>query len=356
MAHFITRMTVHTGVHGQSIDVETPFTQRSLIRRYSFALRFFLTLALLAWLVYQVDVRAALDLWLNVSPGWLAFSIAIMATARVGRCTSWAQILKLSGFARPGLYSRLIRLYFAGGFVGAVFPSSATADAMRVLLAQRLLRASLGELTASAFLLNALTCLAACTVGLIGIGLLLMEADLGHLDFLPTAAAVFGGFFIAIAGLCAAAAWISRNLPNRVWPIQVPVKVRLFVEELFAVLSRLKQPVRHLPPLLALAILALLCVVLSMIGLGIGLGIAVPFAAYVVAVPLTMMVSLLPASVLGFGALQLFHVYFFRYFGIEETEALAISALQTTVAVGIHIALGAGFFCSLKGCDKSSDE
>jgi hypothetical protein len=48
-----------------------------------------------------------------------------------------------------------------------------------------------------------------------------------------------------------------------------------------------------------------------------------------------------PASILGFGAMQAFHVLYFGYFGVEASAALVMSALYTTAAVGIHLTVGA---------------
>jgi len=60
-----------------------------------------------------------------------------------------------------------------------------------------------------------------------------------------------------------------------------------------------------------------------------------------VAVPLAAVVSTIPASILGFGAMQAFHVLYFTEFGAGQSQALAVSTLYTMMSVGTHLVFGA---------------
>ena len=68
--------------------------------------------------------------------------------------------------------------YFAGGFLGAVVPSSASTDVLRAYLSQRALGGHGPACAASVLTLNGLGWFAGCLLGLAGIALLALGRDL----------------------------------------------------------------------------------------------------------------------------------------------------------------------------------
>jgi uncharacterized membrane protein YbhN (UPF0104 family) len=61
--------------------------------------------------------------------------------------------------------------------------------------------------------------------------------------------------------------------------------------------------------------------------LGLGLGIAVPFAYYLLVMPLGLLTLLLPVSVSGFGVPQGVIVWLLRPMGVDDALAFALSTL-----------------------------
>jgi hypothetical protein len=61
--------------------------------------------------------------------------------------------------------------------------------------------------------------------------------------------------------------------------------------------------------------------------LGIGLGLAVPYAYYVLFMPLGLLMLLLPISISGFGVPQGVIVWLLRPMGVPDAQSFALSTL-----------------------------
>ena len=302
--------------------------------------RLVVTAAILWWLVRRVDLSQVWDQVRGTNLSWLSYAVVLSLAQRVARSINWGQLLKTRGVRLPHLQWRLLQLYFAGGFLGALVPSSLTADAIRMVLARRLLGENMGTLTATALLLNAVTWCAACLVGFAGLALLAQQGELP--EALPRAGMVF---LVISAGLALAYGLVSAFqsalvASMRRWghPLH---RTRQFLRRLLSALVVHEDQKASVRTTIVYAIGAQLFGVFSLAVLGRAVGMDVPAAAYLVAIPLSGIASLVPASVLGFGAVQVLHVVLFRSFGAPESTVLAVSALYTVTAVGTHVVIGA---------------
>jgi hypothetical protein len=304
------------------------------------ALRILVAAAIFWWLFSRVNIANVREQLAKTHVAWVVAAVTLMFIQRVSRCFNWAQLLHGLGVRVPMLRWNLVQVYFAGGFLGAVVPSSASADAIRTLLVKRLFGGPLSGFAATVVLLNAMTWSAACTVGLFGIAVL----SLGHEMRGPLASV--GVLFVVVTvvigiayAMLRAHRGVAIGLLRRLglsfhW-------LREFIRRFLKALLLMEQEDVRVMPVLATAVVAQVLSVVSLALLGSAVGIVVPFGAYLVAAPLSAIVGLVPASILGFGAMQAFHVLYFGYFGIEAPAALVMSALYTTAAVGIHLTVGA---------------
>jgi uncharacterized membrane protein YbhN (UPF0104 family) len=305
-----------------------------------------ITVTILWWLIRRIDLGLVWDQVRGTNLLWLAYAFALSLGQRVTRSVNWGQLLEARGVRLPGLQWRLLQLYFAGGFLGALFPSSVTADAIRMVLARRLLGENMGTLAATALLLNAVTWVAACVVGFSGLALLLLQGE-----YPRELTRVSIAFLVISAGLAIAYSLLvvfqSRLVASmRGWrrPLH---RIRQFLRRLLSALVVHGDQQGSVRRTIVYAIGAQLFGVLSLGALGQAVGMDVPTAVYLVAIPLSGVASLLPASVLGFGAVQVVHVVLFRSFGASEATALAVSTLYTVKAVGLQIVIGAAvLLCS----------
>jgi hypothetical protein len=74
------------------------------------------------------------------------------------------------------------------------------------------------------------------------------------------------------------------------------------------------------------------------------LGLDVPFAVWMVLVPLTRIVALVPVSIADFGLIQAAHVWVLALFGVPASQAFALSALFAVEGLIIHSTLGSAAF------------
>jgi uncharacterized membrane protein YbhN (UPF0104 family) len=84
---------------------------------------------------------------------------------------------------------------------------------------------------------------------------------------------------------------------------------------------------RTLLAVFGLSILVQLLRILQAYGLGLGLGLDVPFAYYLVFMPVGLLMLLLPISVSGFGVPQGVIVWLLRPLGVPSELSLALSTL-----------------------------
>jgi hypothetical protein len=73
-------------------------------------------------------------------------------------------------------------------------------------------------------------------------------------------------------------------------------------------------------------------------------GIDVPFPVWMVLVPLTRLVALVPVSVADFGLIQAAHVTVLALFGVPPSQSFALSALFAIEGLFIHSTAGASAF------------
>ncbi len=73
-------------------------------------------------------------------------------------------------------------------------------------------------------------------------------------------------------------------------------------------------------------------------------GISLPWVVWLVVVPLTRIVALVPFSVADFGLIQAAHVSLLSLFGVPGSQSLALSALFAVEGLVIHATLGSAAF------------
>ncbi len=73
-------------------------------------------------------------------------------------------------------------------------------------------------------------------------------------------------------------------------------------------------------------------------------GLDLPFAVWMVLVPLTRLVALIPVSIADFGLIQAAHVSVLALFGVPASQSFALSALFAVEGLLIHSTLGSTAF------------
>ena len=151
---------------------------------------------LVGWLVNEIGPTTILNQFASANVMLIFAAAALLAMDGVMKAWNWHQMLdaNLDDHSVSLSFRRVVGWFFAGGFVGAVVPSSASTDACRVMLASRGVGGHAPACTASVVTLNALGWFAGCIVGIVAVVLLATQYTL------PAALNAIGLFFALMLG------------------------------------------------------------------------------------------------------------------------------------------------------------
>lgn len=299
-----------------------------------------MALGLLVWLAHRVGAKAILDVLETAELNLVFVATALLAIDALAKACNWQQLLQRSVDDRAVPISRVLVWFFAGGFIGAVVPSSASTDACRVVLAARGLPGHAAACAASVITLNALGWLAGCIVGLVGL------AGLAATHALPTllmpVALVFIATMLALPiayGTLACKRVGVMRLIHRAsarWR-----RVRRGIIRFMDALLVFEDAHARLPVFLLVAALGLLAQTGMFAATAAAIDVTVPFAVWMMLVPLTRIVALVPVSIADFGLIQAVHVWVLGQFAVPPWAAFALSTLFALEGLLIHSTLGA---------------
>lgn len=273
------------------------------------------TILILAWLSTRIDMAAAIRAVATVSRPHLALVLGLVAIDRLVMIWRWVLLLRAAHV--PVTTSAAARLFLTSSFVGSFLPAGVGGDAARAWgLSQ--LTARTGDALASVLVdrvlgVMSLTAMAAA-------GLLAWTPDGVSGPRLTVAVLV-------LAAACAAAFWGDS------WLRAVVPSARHngpIVGRVLRVADAVAHYRTHRGTLLTVMVWSILVQVLRIVQawvLGLGLGLTVPFAYYLLVMPLGLLALLLPISVSGFGVPQGVIVWLLRPMGVMDALSFALSTL-----------------------------
>ena len=315
-----------------------------------------LALCILAWLVHSAGFSEIIRQFQNASVPMLLAATALLALDGVAKARNWQHLLMASiRTARLGFF-QVLRWHFAGGFVGAIVPSSAGTDACRVWLASRALRGHGAQCTASIVTVNCLGWFTGSLIGLVG---MLMLAQQGLLPTLLKPAVLL--FLMTLVGLPLVYALLSTK---RAWADRLIDRVRLRSPKASDAITKFLNALlvfEQTPRRFLLFVLVSAGGLLAQTGMfeltAVAVGIDLPFAVWMVLVPLTRIVALVPVSIADFGLIQAAHVSVLALFGVPPSQAFALSALFAVEGLIIHSTIGSSaFLLGGRQADVSAEE
>ena len=302
-----------------------------------------MALALVAWLANRVGVHEILDEFQMAHAGMVLLATLLLAVDSVAKACNWQQLLQRNIGDRWVPISRVLVWFFAGGFIGAVVPSSASTDACRCVLAARALRGHAAACAASIVTLNALGWFTGSILGVLGIVYLHLTKQLPLL--LGPVVLIFLFTLVVLPilyALLAARREVLMRFIARVgqrWPGLIQTMMK-FVDALLA----FEHAHMRFPVFLFVAGIGLLAQAGMFAITARAIGIELPFAVWLVLVPLTRIVALIPVSIADFGLIQAAHVWVLSLFGVAPWESFALSSLFAIEGLLIHCTLGAASF------------
>jgi glycosyltransferase 2 family protein len=276
-----------------------------------------LTLAVLVILALEIDMRAAGEALLRVSPGAVATVLVLLAIDRGVMVWRWIILLRARGADVTTKSATWI--FLVSSFVGGFLPAGVGADAARAFtLTQRTARGS--EAVASVAVDRLFGLLSIVVMGVVGAVVAGRQMD-GMPRFLLPATA------IAVVSGSVAMLWADR-----VMAAVVPGAVQASGpgRRLMRLADAVSQYREHRGALASVALLSISVQVLRILQaylLGRGIGIDVPFSYYLLFMPIALIALLLPISISGIGAPQGIIVWLLGPAGVPQPQALALSTL-----------------------------
>ncbi len=297
--------------------------------------------AIVCWLATHAGVDAIAHEYSRIDLPLLIAALAFMFADSLVKVWNWRKLIASLVTDRAVSFLRVMSWYFAGGFLGAVLPSSASTDVIRAWLSQRSLGGHGAACAASVLTLNGVGWMAGCLLGLTGIGLLALGSSLPAL--LGPAALLFVAMAVILPVgyrvLSAQRGRILVLLREFRWP-KVSAVLRKFMDAVF-VFERAH--VRFLQ-FLVIATTGLLAQAGMYALTAASVGVHLPFALWMILAPLTRIIALVPMSVLDFGLIQGAHVWVLGLFGVAPSEAFVISTLFALQGAFIHSTVGSAAF------------
>jgi glycosyltransferase 2 family protein len=274
----------------------------------------------MAFILWAVDLRALTVVLARIRPGYLGAAVLLALTGVVLRAWRWQILLRDQG-VRPGI-KELATLWFVGFLFNNILPGGIGGDAIRMYELSRG-RARGAEAVSSVMVDRFL--------GIMGLLSLALPALLSTWGLIPREMVIFtvgvfglglmGGFLIIEQSL-----W--RVLQTRVsllWRVGQIKTVKSLIDSLgryrFGALARS----------FGVSIVFNLVLIAMNIFIGLALALQINIAYYLVFVPLTSLVLILPISVGGLGAREQTYITLFGQVGVPKEAALALSLLVYAV-------------------------
>lgn len=289
------------------------------------AVRLAIAVGLTAYLLWRNDVGAIARAASSVQARWVLLACALVVLDRALMAWRWLALLRPVTSPPPPV-GAVLRVFFVSSFVGSFLPASIGSDAARAYgLRNHSVPGSAA--VASVVMDRALGVVAILLVGLVSVVALTVPAPLGvHVVLLAGGAAslaLAAIIFIDPVGHLVARA--CGRLPG--------ASVRAAAARLLAAIRAYRHHHAALAGVLASSIAVQALRVLQAWGLGRALGLDAGLAVYFVAIPVVLLIMLLPITINGLGTGQAAFLWTFGEAGVGRPEALALSILF--IALGI---------------------
>jgi glycosyltransferase 2 family protein len=289
-------------------------------------LRAAVAIGLLTWLLW---ISHPADIWRVASaarPAPLLIAIGLTFFDRALMAWRWLLLLRpVTATARPSL-GRVMRIFFVSTFVGTFLPASVGGDLVRAYAVARE-RVPMTLSVASVAMDRALGVMSIVLLGVVSVVAAPDRAPAGVVALLWA-----GTIGCALLGFVVFSRRVARPIVQLVaW---LPgAGLRRVTSGLLDAVREYRHHHGALASVLAGSVGVHVLRVVQAYFLGVSLGIALGLPAYFVAIPVILLIMLLPITMNGIGTSQAAFVWCFGAMGVGRPEAFALSVLF--VALGI---------------------
>jgi uncharacterized protein (TIRG00374 family) len=276
--------------------------------------RLVVTAAILIYLGSHIDMRAAVAAVVRVNPVHLAAVLALVGVDRAVMILRWVLLLRATDV--PISTAEAARIFLVSAFVGSFLPAGVGGDVARAYGLSRVATGS--EAMASVAVDRVLGILSLLAMGVVGV---VVWSPEGAGEWRAVVA------IVVLAGASVATFWmdglVRLFIPNA---LHGTVLGRRLLD-LGDAVSRYRGRMPAVLHVMAWSVAVQVLRITQAYLLGLGLGIQVPFAYYLVFMPIGLLMLLLPVSIGGFGLPQGVIVWLLRPMGVPEAQAFALATL-----------------------------
>jgi len=308
-------------------------------------LRAAVAIGLLTWLLW---ISHPADIWRVASaarPAPLLIAIGLTFFDRALMAWRWLLLLRpVPAAARPSL-GRVMRIFFVSTFVGTFLPASVGGDLVRAYaLSQERVPMTLS--VASVAMDRALGVMSIVLLGILSVAAAPARAPAGVVALLWA-----GTIGCALLGLVVFSQRVAQPIVRLVAGLPA-AGVRRLTGALLDAVREYRHHHGALASVLAGSVGVQVLRVVQAYFLGVSLGIALGLPAYFVAIPVILLIMLLPITMNGIGTSQAAFVWCFGAMGVGRPEAFALSVLF--VALGIVGNLPGGLLYATGGVARQT--
>jgi len=301
------------------------------------AARITVTLALLAFVLWKIDVRALAASVSGLSWPWVLAVFAVVYAAIIVSTWKWGAILSRRGLPAP--FGPLLRFYMIGQFFNNVLPTTIGGDVVRAWEHSK----TSGDVPGSAGSVVSERLIAGVAQGVATV------FALAFVRVSPEMLALALGFLVmdlVFAGLFAVPR-VAEGLSRSVLGARFGGTHDIVVETVREVRQTLRDP-WVLVRVGLLSLLFQVCVAGVNYCIFHAMGVPVTLAQCLVFTPMIFTVTPLPISIAGFGVREASYVFFFGQIGVAAPAAVAASFLFFAI-VAVASLPGAPLFAVSKG-------
>lgn len=312
------------------------------MRRVRILVQLAVSAAIIAYLLWQIDLGDTADHIASSNPWYVVAAAAIFIATLWPMAWRWQVLLASKGIHEPLTW--LTKLYFIGYAASQVLPTSVGGDAVRIVEHARRRRNAKGE-AAGAVLMERVVG-SAGTLILVALGLALAVGRYDNIELLVRVEFAC----IAVTLLVAVFVFSRRThdfLQERIFPRGAAVRLHRPMSSLWAALHGYRSEPRALALALGASVVVQFVRTLAIWLCGEAVGLDLSPLVYVILGPLLFLIMMIPITVNGLGVRETFFVFFLGRFGVDPEPAFAAGFLFFTMTIAA--ALPGGLILALRG-------
>lgn len=292
--------------------------------------------AVIAYLVWRIDLGQTADLLADSKPGYVLGAFSIFLATTWVMAWRWQLLLAAKGMHEP--IGWLTRLYFVGYAAGQILPTAIGGDAVRIIEHAR--RRPNARADAAAAVLMERVVGAAGVLLVVAVGIAIAAGRYDDVRSLIFVEVVFVALTaLVVAGLFSVRA--GRMLERRVFPLGRRLRLEGPVSSLYRAMHEYRDAPRVLLLVLVVTMAVQFVRIVAIWLCGEAVGVDVSPLVYFILGPLLFLIQMVPVTLNGLGVREVFFVEFLTRFDVSEPAALATGLLF--YAVTITVALPGAF-------------